>query len=56
MDLRANKDKDAIRFSLFEPISKRINEASLSAENMFGIAIKFLINLGESALLSPKAI
>jgi hypothetical protein len=41
---------------IVEPISKRIKEASLSAENVFAIAIKVLINLEESALLSPKAI
>ncbi|OPX38796.1 MAG: hypothetical protein B1H12_01590 [Desulfobacteraceae bacterium 4484_190.2] len=29
----------------YEPISKRIKEARLSSDNMFGIAIKLLINL-----------
>jgi hypothetical protein len=31
-------------------------EANLSAKNMFGIAIKVLINLEEGALLSPESI
>jgi len=41
---------------IFELISKRIKRAFLSAENMLGIAIKVLIDLEESALLSPKTI